>query len=338
MKEFVITRNEAGQRFDKYLAKLLPLAAKGFLYKMLRKKTIILNGGKASGDVILKEGDGVRLFFSEETWQKFSGRNDADTAPPGNRRPRKTFGDIPVLYEDRDVIFFNKPAGILSQPDQSHEASMVEYLREYLLGNGSLSPEELSTFHPSVVNRLDRNTTGIIAAGKSFPGQQELSRLFRERQLEKWYLTICQGLIDEEAELQGFLVKDERENRVRILKEACPGASCIRTRYRPLSHGEDATLLEVQLLTGKPHQIRAHLASMGHPVLGDRKYGGQAERKGERRKQEAFRPPCHLLHAGRLVFPRMSGILGALSERTIEAPLPEDFVRSAKARGLLIPG
>ena len=163
MKEFQITENEAGQRFDKYLAKLLRNAPKSFFYKMLRKKNITLNGRKATGNEKLNTGDQIRLFLSDETFSKFSQQEQTARAVT----------DLDIIYEDTDILLINKPAGMLSQPDDTKEPSMVEYLIGYLLQNGSLTEENLRTFHPSVCNRLDKNTSGVIAAGKSLAGLQE---------------------------------------------------------------------------------------------------------------------------------------------------------------------
>ena len=223
-----------------------------------------------------------------------------------------------MLYEDENVIFFNKPAGVLSQPDRSGQPSMVEYLIDYLLREGSITREEMRTFHPSVVNRLDKNTTGIIAAGKSLAGLQALSALFRNRTMEKWYLAVCEGEMKEEALVEGYLVKDHRTNKVRVLEEPRQGAEAIRTFYRPVRSNGRLTLLETELLTGKPHQIRAHLSSLGHPLLGDRKYGSRTRIQGKT-------PSHQLLHAQRLVFPELTGVLSPLSRKEICAPLPEEF-------------
>ena len=160
MKEFQITENEAGQRFDKYLAKLLRNAPKSFFYKMLRKKNITLNGRKATGNEKLNTGDQIRLFLSDETFSKFSQQEQTARAVT----------DLDIIYEDTDILLINKPTGMLSQPDDTKEPSMVEYLIGYLLQNGSLTEENLRTFHPSVCNRLDKNTSGVIAAGKSLAG------------------------------------------------------------------------------------------------------------------------------------------------------------------------
>ena len=188
MKEFIINENEAGQRFDKYLAKLLREAPKSFFYKMMRKKNITLNGKKATGNEKLLSGDHVKLFLSDETFEKFSG---SIAAPRAHHV-------LDIIYEDENILLINKPAGMLSQPADDGTPSLVEYLTGYLLENGSLTEEDLRTFRPSVCNRLDRNTSGLIAAGKSLVGLQTLSEMFKLRELHKYYLCLVEGILDEE--------------------------------------------------------------------------------------------------------------------------------------------
>ena len=192
MKEFQITDNEAGQRFDKYLAKLLGNAPKSFFYKMLRKKNITLNGKKASGNEKLQTGDQIKLFLSDDTFAKFSQQ----------QQTARAVTDLDILYEDSDILLINKPVGMLSQPDDTKEPSLVEYLIGYLLNNGSITEEGLRTFHPSVCNRLDKNTSGIVAAGKSLAGLQELSSLFHDRTIHKDYLCIVKGILTEKIKVK----------------------------------------------------------------------------------------------------------------------------------------
>ncbi len=291
MKCLTVGKNDAGQRLDKLLAKHLKKAPRSFLYKMLRKKNITLNGKKADGSEITQIGDEIRLFLSDETIAGFS--QEQTTAVPARR--------LDILYEDEDFIFVNKPAGMLSQKAAASDVSLVEYLTAYLLESGSLTGADLAGFQPGVCNRLDRNTSGIVAAGKSLQGLQILSEAFRQRTVGKYYHCMVSGELKEERRIDGYLLKDESCNKVRILSssEEIGGAERIETWYRPLAVRNGYTLLEVRLLTGKTHQIRAHLASLGYPLLGDVKYGGaRAEKSGRR-----FGLRYHLLHAARLTFP-----------------------------------
>ena len=273
MKELCIGSNEAGQRLDKFLGKYMDQAPKSFLYKMLRKKNITLNGKKALGNEILSAGDTVKLFLSDETVSKFSRSRTQETYKPKSRGQGTK---LDILYEDEHTIFINKPAGMLSQKAAPGDVSLVEHLIAYLLESGQITEEELRTFRPSVCNRLDRNTSGIVAAGKTLAALQELSAMFRERSLLKYYLCLVKGGIKESRRIKGYLTKDRLKNTVSVQKEKAEDAALIETEYRPVSSGEGVTLLEVHLITGKTHQIRAHLAAEGHPIAGDYKYGDRA--------------------------------------------------------------
>ena len=247
MKEYVIGENEAGQRLDKFLAKLLREAPKSFLYKMLRKKNITLNSRKASGNEKLVAGDTVRLFLSDETFGHFSGvqQNTAVSA------------DLEILYEDNDLLLINKPAGMLSQPDRSKEPSAVEYLTGYLLNSHQITEEQLATFHPGVVNRLDRNTSGILVCGKSLHGLQTASELFHTREIKKYYLCLAEGVLREKQHISGYLVKNAKNNKVRVLSAPAEGAERIETGYEPLADNGEYTLLQIRLYTGPGSGLRS---------------------------------------------------------------------------------
>lgn len=321
MKEIIITPFEAGQRLDRVLQKYLSQASTGFLYKMLRKKNITLNGKKADGKEKLTEGDTVRIYFSQETLEKFTSR------PQTSQWPRTK---LDIVYEDEQILLVNKPAGMLTQKAGPSDVSLNEYAIGYCLDSGALSEHSLTTFRPSVCNRLDRNTSGIVAIGKTTSALQELSEMFRDRTIHKYYQTLVVGRVENEKTIDAFLVKDERNNQVRIIdqNEGEPDAQPIRTRYVPLAHRTDGdhqhelTLLEIELITGRSHQIRAHLASIGHPVVGDPKYGSR-RRNDYFTREYALR--WQLLHAGRIVFPRTDGVLGYLSDQEYKAKRPVYF-------------
>lgn len=325
MREITIGKNEAGQRLDKFLGKYLNLAGKGFLYKMMRKKNITLNGKKCEGAEKLEEGDILKLFLADETLEKFS--------EVTVQKVRKS--NLDILYEDPDIILINKPSGMLSQKAKDDDESLVEYLIDYLLTSGALKEEELRSFRPSVCNRLDRNTSGIVAAGKTLSGLQMLSEVFRDRSIHKYYQCIVKGKMETASTIDGWLLKDEKTNRVKILGKADgaeKGALPIRTRYEPVSTNGRYTLLTVTLLTGRSHQIRAHLASIGHPIAGDGKYGDKAVNEAVRK---AYQVKSQLLHSFRLQFPELTGQFGYLSGRIFEAPLPKEFLKMAAAEQLV---
>lgn len=321
MKQFTINGNEAGQRFDKYLAKLLREAPKSFVYKMLRKKNITLNGEKATGNEKLNQGDEIRLFFSDETYLKFSGKEAAPRAST----------ELSVVYENRDILLINKPAGMLSQPDETKEPSLVEYVTGYLLDTGAVTEEELVTFRPSVCNRLDKNTSGLVAAGKSLAGLQALSELFHDRTIHKDYLCIVKGVLKEQTHIRGYLKKDSRCNKVTVYKNKVQDAQPVETVYTPFGSNGRTTLLKVRLVTGRTHQIRAHLASEGYPLMGDSKYGDRAFNK---KCREHYGLKHQLLHAFSLTFPHLEGCLGEVSEKTFRAELPELFEHIIKEEHL----
>lgn len=328
MKELCIRTNEAGQRLDKFLGKYMDQAPKSFLYKMMRKKNITLNGRKASGNEMLSEGDVVKLFLSDETIEKFS-RPQTEHVPKDIGRQNVK---LEILYEDEHTLFLNKPAGMLSQKAKPEDISLVEYLTDYLLFSGQIREEELRTFRPSVCNRLDRNTSGIVAAGKSLAALQELTRMFRERTVKKYYLCLVKGTVTEEKRISGYLVKNEKTNTVSVQEKKSGQASLIETEYRPLGSGGEFTLLEVHLITGKTHQIRAHLASQGHPIAGDPKYGDRAV--NERLRKE-YGLKSQLLHSARLRMPECDGALAHLSHREITAPVPELFRTICTDKGVM---
>ena len=360
MQEFTIDKNEAGQRMDKYLNKLLKNAPSSFVYKMLRKKNITLNGKKAAGTEILAAHDTVRMFFSEETFEKFSGfsyqpgedlsvtpsqnedltsENDVldtknkvsslrtEPAPDAQVKEylyayRKLSG-IKVVYEDSDVLILNKPMNVLSQKADKTSVSANEWMIGYLLTEGKISKNQLRTFKPSVVNRLDRNTTGLLLCGISLKGTQCLSECVRNRTVEKYYLTIVGGVFAKEQNFSGFLCKNEQNNKVTFFqkKEMIPAkllkeAAEVKTGFEPVDTDGSLSLVKVHLYTGKTHQIRAHLASLGYPVLGDPKYGNK-------KLNEKFHEKVQLLHAYRLEFPSLPGM--EISEKTITCELPKSF-------------
>lgn len=407
MQTFTIKENEAGQRLDKFLAKYLSLAPKSFLYKMIRKKNITLNGKRCEGSEKLAVGDEVRFFLSDETILKFSKTYTIAGPPPGPALPaasmpfgakigraetgqtktgqaetgqtktgraetrqtktgqaetrpgragwdacgglgsrqagaEKASADMDrdeamkarkndpwpyrwkIIYEDDHILLIDKPAGLLSQKAKDSDRSLVEEIIDYLLCSGQLSTEQLMTFRPSVCNRLDRNTSGLIVAGKSLAGLQTMSEALRDRSLEKYYQCIVAGRLTKAQRIEGFLKKDERTDQVTITSSKIKGSLPICTAYTPLAGNAAYTLLKVHLLTGRTHQIRAHLASIGHPILGDRKYGS---RKVNAMVQDRYGVSSQLLHSWKLVLPELPEPLEALSGRTFTAPLPETFKR-----------
>lgn len=326
MYQFQIKENEAGQRFDKYLHKLLPKAPSSFFYKMLRKKNIVLNGKKAEGKEKLCPGDLVSLFLAEETFIGFQQGNEGLLST--YEQAYKQLKEIQVLYENKHVLLVNKPAGILSQKAKPEDLSLNEWMIGYLLHKKEVTAGSLATFKPSICNRLDRNTSGIVICAKSLSGSQEMNRIIAERKIRKFYRLLVKGIISEERVIEGCLWKDEVKNKVFISKEASgEKGSYIQTRYYPVQVLSEMTLLEVELITGKTHQIRGHMAGEGHPLLGDYKYG---DKVFNQKYRDRYGISSQLLHAYRLEFPVLSEAFHDLSEKTVIAAEPELFQKIIK--------
>lgn len=326
MQELHVTANEAGQRLDKLLAKFLNQAPKSFLYKMMRKKNIVLNGKKCTGNEKLKQGDSIKLFFSDETIEKFSAGTYVT--------PKKEkINMLPIIYEDEQVLLMNKPVGVLSQKAKDSDVSAVEILINYLIETNQLSKEQFRTFHPSICNRLDRNTSGILVVGKTLPALQEMNRFFKERTIAKYYRCLVKGrVIKNEDYIKGYLVKDQKTNKVSITKKKTEEGVPIETEYCVIQSNDEVSLLEVHLITGKTHQIRAHLASIGHPIIGDYKYGDK--QINEMYRQE-YGLKSQLLHAYRLEMPSSDGSLAYLNNKKFVAELPDKFIKICKDKGVL---
>ena len=315
MKLLTVTEREAGQRLDKMLAKYLNLAGKGFIYKMIRKKNITLNGRRCDGSEKLEEGDQIRLFLSDETIGRFS---SVPVQPV-----KKT--SLDVIYEDENILLINKPCGMLSQKAAESDVPLVEYITAYLLETGAMTEEDLKTFRPSVCNRLDRNTSGIVIAGKTLGGLQAMGAVLKDRSLHKYYQCIVKGRVETPCRIRGYLRKNPAANQVSVFKDPVPDSQAIETEYIPLSVGSAYTRLQVTLITGRSHQIRAHLASIGRPILGDPKYGDPALNREIRQK---YGVSTQLLHSWKLVMPdAVPEPCAGLAGRSFTAPLPKDFER-----------
>ncbi len=419
MREQIVSAGERDQRLEKYIKRKLPEATTSFVYKMLRKKNITLNGKKADGKEIVATGDKVTFFLSDETYEKFAGNtnnrqngfgdvtgskatgnqkgashNLNSTKPAGTRTLTAATGNVRsnqvgnpaqagtsrakeylaaysaltgrwkelrILVETSDLMLVNKPAGVLSQKAKDTDQSLNEWFVGYLLKSQKITEESMRAFTPSIANRLDRNTAGIVICAKTLLGSRVAAKLLREKSqesgkenavaataehkqhaatsdantqnqkraqdsLHKYYQMIVKGRAPKQGVLEGWITKDPKANMVQVLD--APGADCsfARTEYKSLQYdgSRDLTLVEAELITGRTHQLRAQMQHMGHPILGDPKYGDN--KLNERYKEKGVR--SQLLACVRVEFPEMEEPeMAELSGRAVKAPAPSVFDR-----------
>lgn len=311
MREILITDREQGQRIDKFLMKYMSLAPKSFIYKMLRKKNIKLNKSKTDGSEILKTGDTIALYLSDETIESFI----------SHKRVKKADISFDIIYEDKNIIVCSKPAGLIVHPDKEHnDNTLNDQLLYYLSTKNEYNSENSMGFVPSICNRLDLNTSGIVTMGKNLSAVQELNRGFKERLIDKYYLAVVKGEVKKEGTIRGYHTKGE--NNIAYFSETDKGGSPICTHYRPIDINDGYTLLEVKLETGKSHQIRLCMQHAGFPVIGDRKYG---DTRANKYFYDNFGVHNQLLHSYRLVLNMDDGYLSYLKGKELKAPVSDPF-------------
>ncbi len=284
MREIIIGKNDAGQRLDKFITKALDLP-QSLLYKSIRTKKIKVNRKRAEISMILSEGDTVQCFLAPEFFAKLDGEVDAEV----------NLGAIDVrldiIYEDDNIILIDKPQGVSVHEDENSTVNtLINHIKAYLYQRGEYDPRDEVSFAPALCNRIDRNTGGIVIAAKNAEALRIMNEKIKAREIDKRYLALVHGVPDKKSDtLTGFLLKDEKTNTVRVYTRNAPrGAKEIITRYRVLSSANATSLIEVELLTGRTHQIRAHMAHIGHPLVGDGKYGVNREDKKGGHKHQAL--------------------------------------------------
>lgn len=264
---------------DKYLTKSFPNLPHSLMYKYIRLKYIKLNGKRTEISARLKEGDVIDMYIKDEFFIVPETAYDFMSASKS----------LDIVYEDDNILLLNKKPGLLCHPDDSEYIdTLIGRVQRYLYEKGEFNPADESSFTPALANRIDRNTGGIVIAAKNSETLRSLNRIIKLRQIEKYYLCIAHGQMPKKEDtLKGYLFKDEKKNKVTVTSSPVKGSKEISTRYRVLGFKNSLSLLEVELLTGRTHQIRAHLASIGHPLLGDGKYG-----KNEMNRSRGYKRQC----------------------------------------------
>ncbi len=307
MKSFVIAKNDADKRLDKFIVKVAPMLPKNLMYKYIRLKRIKVNGKKSDIAARLCVGDVVDMYINDEFFEATQDNYDFLKAP----------ASLDIVYEDENIILLNKKAGVLSHPDEGEYVdTLITRVMRYLYEKGEYDPKTENSFTPALANRIDRNTGGIVIAAKNAEALRILNEKIKNREIDKRYLCIVIGCPKQKSTtLTSYMIKDENKNKVRVYSHPVEGGKTMITEYNVLETRNGLSLVDVRLHTGRTHQIRAHFASIGCPLLGDGKYGTNELNK----KFGGYKKQCLYSYRVGFAFTSDAGILSYLTGKEFEA-------------------
>ena len=306
MKSFTVNGNDAGQRLDKFVTKAVPRLPQSMLYKYIRTKRIKINGRRGEISTRLQTGDVIDMYINDEFFEPVQKIYDFMSASK----------KLDILYEDDNILLLDKKVGLLCHPDdREYTDTLIARVERYLFEKGEYQPDKENSFTPALANRIDRNTGGIVIAAKNAESLRILNQKIKDREIGKTYLCLAHGHFEKpRATLTAYLWKDEKKNKVTVTARPVPGSKEIRTRYEVLDEKDRLSLVRVELLTGRTHQIRAHFAFLGHPLLGDGKYGTNALNK-----EKGYKKQCLYSYRLQFAFTTDAGVLNYLNGQCFEA-------------------